>query len=317
MSNALPVVPIQTAPAIIHTPREQWLSRRREGVGASEVAAILGFDGTRDALSVYAEKIGVLEVEETALMRWGKRVEDAIAWGYSEETDRSVYNPGEFEIAKHPDLPILGATLDRETEGSVLAPAPAKGRGALEIKAVNAFMADEWKEEPPLKHQIQNQMQIACKGQAWGSLAALIGGLRIAWQDILRNDVFIEHALREVEIFWRCVQRREPPMVKEAKAATWEAIKALYPSDNGLGIVLPVEAIDIVKTWREYSAVRLEASKREDDAKVQLQQLMGEATAGLLVDGSSITFKTSSRDGYTVAPTTYRTLRHLKPKGSK
>lgn len=305
-----------TAPAIIHNPREQWLARRREGVGASEVAAILGFDETRDALSVYAEKIGVLESDETFLTRWGKRVEDAIAEGYAEETGRVVRNPGAFEIAKHPDVPILGATLDRETFGCAKHPAPGDvfTEGALEIKAVNAFAAAEWKEEPPLKHQIQLQIQMACKGMSWGSLAALIGGLRISWQDIARNQQFLDFALPEIEAFWLCVQRREPPVVKEAKAATWDAIKALYPADNGMGIVLPIEALDIVKEWREYAAVRLEAEKRENNAKVHLQQLMGDATAGLLVDGSSLTFKTTSRDGYTVAPTTYRTLRHLKPK---
>lgn len=312
----LETIPLPAAPAIIHTPREQWLSRRREGVGASEVAAILGFDPSRDALSVYAEKIGVLEVEETFLMSWGKRVEDAIAEGYAEETGRVVTNPGAFEIAKHPDLPILGATLDRETEASAKNPAPpnATGKAALEIKAVNIFQAAEWKEEPPLHNQIQLQIQMGCKGLTWGSLAALIGGLKISWQDIARNQTFLDYALPEIETFWLCVRRREPPVVKEAKSATWDAIKALYPSDNGLGIVLPLEAIDIVKEWREYNAVRIEAGKREDNAKAHLQQLMGDATAGLLVDGSSLTFKTSSRDGYTVAPTTYRTLRHLKPK---
>jgi putative phage-type endonuclease len=308
---------MSTAPAIIHTDREQWLMRRREGVGASEVAAILGFDATRDALSVYAEKIGVLEVEETFLMAWGKRVEDAIAWGYSEETDRNVYNPGAFEIARHPDLPILGATLDRETEGSEQTPAPATGRGALEIKAVNAFAAAEWKDEPPLHNQIQLQIQMGCKGLTWGSLAALIGGLKISWQDIARNQAFLDFALPEIEAFWLCVKRREPPVVKEAKSATWDAIKALYPSDNGLGVVLPEDALGIVTEWEQYRAVRLEAAKREDDAKAQLLQLIGPAASGLLPDGRALTLKTSSRDGYTVQPTTFRTLRLVKPKGSK
>lgn len=313
----LETIQISTAPAIIHTPREQWLARRREGVGASEVAAILGFDETRDALSVYAEKIGVLESGETFLSKWGKRVEDAIAEGYAEETGREVVNPGEFDIAKHPDLPILGATLDRLTDGSARHPSPKGGKGPLEIKAVNAFAAEDWKEEPPLKHQIQLQIQMACKGLSWGSLCALIGGLRLSWQDIERNQKFLDFALPEIEAFWLCVKRREPPIVKEAKAGTWEAIKALYPSDNGLGVVLPIEALDTVKTWQEYREVRLEAEKRENNAKALLQQWMGEATAGLLVDGNSLTFKKSERAGYTVAPSTFRTLRLVKPKGSK
>jgi putative phage-type endonuclease len=308
---------IPQAPAIIHTDREQWLMRRREGVGASEVAAILGFDATRDALSVYAEKIGVLEVEETPLMKWGKRVEDAIAEGYAEETGRIVTNPGAFEIARHPDLPILGATLDRETEGCELTPAPANGKGALEIKAVNAFAAAQWKEEPPLHNQIQLQIQMGCKGLSWGSLAALIGGLKLAWQDIARNQTFLDYALPEIEAFWLCVKRREPPVVKEAKEGTWAALKALYPSDNGLGVALDEAAIGLVSEWEQYRAVRLEAEKKEKDFKAQIEQLIGGAATGLLPDGRALTLKTTAREGYVVAPSTYRTLRLVKPKGSK
>lgn len=310
---------IPQAPAIIHTDREQWFIRRREGVGASEVAAILGFDATRDALSVYAEKIGALEVEETPLMKWGKRVEDAIAEGYAEETGRLVLNPGAFDIARHPDLPILGATLDRVTQGSDMNPAPQglTGQAALEIKAVNAFAAAEWKEEPPLHNQIQLQIQMGCKGLTWGSLAALLGGLKIAWQDIARNQTFLDYALPEIEAFWLCVKRREPPVVKEAKEGTWAALKALYPSDNGLGVALPEEAIQIVSGWQQYRDVRLEAEKREKDFNAQIEQLIGAAVTGLLPDGRALTLKTSKRDGYTVAPSTYRTLRLVKPKGSK
>ena len=52
------------APAIVRSPRDAWLAERRKGIGASDVAAILGEDPRRSALSVYAEKIDDIETPE-------------------------------------------------------------------------------------------------------------------------------------------------------------------------------------------------------------------------------------------------------------
>src|SRR5687767_8539180 len=122
------------APAVLPSARERWLAERRELLTASDVAAVLGVDPRRSPLSVYAEKRGLLEVAETPWMRWGRRVEGAIAEAYADETGRPVRDLG-LEIQRHPDVPWLGATLDRQVlEGSAAHPLVAPGPGPLEAK---------------------------------------------------------------------------------------------------------------------------------------------------------------------------------------
>ena len=303
--------------AIIHTKREQWLIGRRESIGASEAAAVLGFDPRRDALSVYAEKIGVLEVEETPWMRWGRRVEDAIALGYADETKRPVIDEGGLHISRHPDIPWLGATLDRITEGIEETPAPCAGKGPLEIKAVGAFSRQDWRDEPPTHYQIQLQVQMACTGAEWGSLCALIGGLSLAWADLKRDDRFLAVALPKLEAFWRCVRLREPPVVDRAKSATWDALNALWPDDNGEAIALPGDTLQLVSEWEAHKEQRKQAEQHADDLEVVLRERMGSAAVGMLADGTSLSLKKQERAGYTrtVPPTSFRVLRRFRPRG--
>jgi len=300
--------------------RQEWLKLRSTAVGASEVAAVLGEDPRRDALALYAEKVGALEREETPFMRWGLRCEALTAEAYAEESGRTVVDPG-ARFRRHPDMPCLGATLDRLTGASPANPAPIEPAGGrpfwapLECKVVGGFKADEWREDPPLEFVIQVQMQMACTGAQWASLAALIGWPpRPVWVDILRNDRFIAAALPRIEEFWLRVQRRDPPD-PEPKPATREAVRALWAKDNGLTITLPEGTLDLVTRWQAAKA-QLNASKKEaDDLDVHLRARMREAAVGMLPDGTSLTLSTTNRAGYEVEPTTYRTLRRFTPKG--
>lgn len=151
--------------------REDWLEQRRKLVTASDAAAILGLDDWRSPFEVYAEKVEGYVRERTGAMRRGVRHEAAIALDYADETGREVYGRDPYEIAIHPEHRWLGATLDRTCAGNDEHPAPREGPGALELKMVNAANAPEWREEPPTGYQIQNQIQMACAGLAWGSVA--------------------------------------------------------------------------------------------------------------------------------------------------
>ena len=104
-----------SAPAIVHSPRDQWLARRRELITASDVAAILGEDQRRGPLAVWCSKTGAIEADENEAMIRGRDFEDAIARTYHRQTGRPVGALPDYEIAIHPALPWLGATLDRRT----------------------------------------------------------------------------------------------------------------------------------------------------------------------------------------------------------
>lgn len=303
--------------------RADWLAERRTLITASDAAAILGVDPWRGPLAVYAEKLGI-ETVETKPMRWGRRVEGAIAEGYSEETGRMVLDLGATTIQRHPDIPWLGATLDRLQHGSEATPAPGLPGGdvavrpaPLECKAVAGTKAADWREEPPLGYQVQVQIQMACTGASWGSLCALIGGVSLAWKDLLRHDAFLAGALPKLEEFWLRVKRKDPPEA-DALPGTTTAIRRLWADEDGDTVALN-DPLDLQQA-DQLEAARAAVTEADDRVLLlenQLRQRLGSATFGALPDGSFLTLKTTERAGYTVAPTRYRALRRWRPRNRR
>jgi putative phage-type endonuclease len=303
---------------IVHSTREQWLMFRREKVMASECAAILGLDPRRGPLAVYCEKVEGFSVEETRLMRWGRRVEGAIAEGFEEESGRTVVDRGEFVVDVHPDIDFLAATLDRDIVAvSEEHPAPAgtTGDGALECKAVAGVKAKHWKEEPPDNFLVQVQIQMACTGRSWAALCALIGGVSLVWKDVLRHDRFLAAALPKLEEFMLRVKRRDPPPA-DATDGTTDAIKRLWPDENGQSVELGAAGAKLVEGWERAKADEAEAEKRGKLYSNQIKVLIGEASFGTLPDRTWIHAQKIDVAGRTqvVKPFSYRKLWHKTPK---
>lgn len=306
--------------------REQWLKERQRGIGASEVAAIIGVDPRRGQCALYAEKIGALVREEKPWMRWGLKAEDLTAQAYAEESGREVIPPrgGAFQIARDPSVPFLGATLDRLTTGSSAYPMPLASAvfprdevAPLECKVVGGFNADRWSEEPPVEYQVQLQIQMFCTGARWGTLAALVGWPpRPTWVDFERNDRFLAAALPRVEEFWQRVVDRRPPDPDPPVSASAAAVRALWPADTGETIALPVDTLDLVDRWQVAKARKSSADGEADEIENQLRARMRDATTGTLSDGTALVLKTTSVKAYSVEhkAKTYRTLRHYVPK---
>lgn len=305
------------APAIVRSPRDQWLEERRKHIGASDVAAILGVDPWRGPLAVYADKVGGVSQSDKRWMRYGRKLEGVIAEMYGEDTERPVLDLGAFEIQRHPDLPFLGATLDRLTRGSEAHPDPfgrhTDDAGPLECKAVAGFKAKEWREDPPLHYQVQLQAQLACTGAPWGSLAALIGGVALAWRDLERNDKFIGAMLPRLEAFWLRVQRREPPPA-DALPGTSDAVRALWATEDGETVPLDHAALQLVTSW-EAAKTRIGAAKdTADQLENELRARLGSASFASLPDGSLLTLRQQQRKAYAVQATSYRVLRRAWPR---
>ena len=297
--------------------REQWLEQRRyrEGVGfciqASEVAAILGFDEHRTPLDTYVQKKTGNGIADTDQMLIGRCLEDGIARVYYEKTGRQVFDPGDFTIFQHPDIPWLGATLDRQTwkndEDSQSIPGVP-----LELKNAGSYQAHAWKDEIPLWLNIQLQMQMACSGAEWGAYCGIVGGSTPHIGDVDRSQAFIDSTIPILEEFkWR-LDNDQPPEPTTAKCLS--AVKALYPEDNGETVDLGHEHADL--WWQLEDAKKREreaaAQKKEYDAK--LRAAIGQNTYGRLPSGKKLSLKTVKNKGGTrvVEPYTYRILRMSK-----
>jgi putative phage-type endonuclease len=285
----------------------EWLAARAGGIGASDAAAVLGASPWKSPFKLFCEKIGLVNAsaEETEAMEWGNLLEPLIAEKYERETQRSLIDHGRFTLHVNDARPFLFATLDRE----ILQREQRSTPGVLEIKTTGIFHAEEWAEEPPLVYQIQLQHQMAVMGWAWGSLAVLIGGQRFLWTDIERNDRFIAILLEREEEFWARIQRLDPPA---PDATSKDLLGKLYPKDDGASASLPPEAVEWDARLVEAKAQLTHWTMVKDDAESLLKGSIGEATYGVLVNGTRYSWKASDRKGYTVEPSTVRSLRRLK-----
>jgi putative phage-type endonuclease len=296
---------------------ERWHARRRELVTASDAAAILGVDRRRGPLAVYAQKVGdTPPPEDLDYFAFGRDVEAAIGKAYQRKTGRPVRELGRFDIRTHPDLPWLGATRDFETHGTEEMPSPAPGPGPLEAKAVAAFKASEWEDDPPVVYQIQVQVQMACTAAQWGALVALVGGISPVWKDLQRDDAFLAAALPQLERFMWHVRNRQPPPEVDATPGTSAALRAIYGKADGSTVLLDAEAME----WADHlERAQVRAKADEADTTLienKLRRRVGAATWGALPDGSFIVLKTTNVKGHTttVEPYSYRALRRWRPR---
>jgi putative phage-type endonuclease len=313
-----------SAPAIVHSPREQWLQERRRLVTASDCAAIIGEDPRRGPLAVYASKVGDIEAEETIPMRRGRRFEAVIAEDYAEQTGRPVAALGEYEITRHPSIPWLGATLDRTTDGCPATPDPfggtvaesrngrVVGRVPLQIKLAIGS-AREWKDEPPLGYVVQVQVEMACAASGWGALAALVGPGPLATVDLVRDDTFFAALVPQLERFRWHVEHRIPPEA-DGKPGTSAAIRRLWAGEDGATVPLDAEAERLVAEWEAAGAREAAAKATGDDLENKLRARMGAASFGALTDGSYLTLKLTKRGAYSVQATSFRVLRRWRPR---
>src|SRR5262249_26653907 len=93
-----------------------WLAQRRAHVCSTDAAAICGLSPWKTALEVALEKTGrAPERPPSEAMKWGLRLQPAIASGYSEQTGLELVEPPRF--LKHPALPWMGSSFDYFTTG--------------------------------------------------------------------------------------------------------------------------------------------------------------------------------------------------------
>lgn len=302
--------------------REDWLSVRARGIGASESAAILGVSPWKSGLQLFYEKKGLepLGAGESFARTLGLALEGPIADLYRDETKRVVFRPqpGQFDVMTHATIPQMLATLD----GRIVVPetdpvAKLRGKqGVLEVKTAAISKAAVWREEPPIDYQVQVQHQLAVTGFEFGVCVALIGGVSLKYADIKRDPEFIELLEAAVTEWWRRFELNDPPP-PDGTEGTKEFLKRLYGKVQPTSATLGPDAIE----WDNQREQALIEIKRATSAKLEaenhLKVLIGENVQGLLPNGVVFTWKEQTRKGYTVEPTTFRDFRRRGTREEK
>lgn len=293
--------------------RDEWLDLRRQGLGASDIASVLGC-GFISPAELWAEKTGREEPRDLSDLEWidwGLRLEPIIVAAYSEPRYAGRPASPSGTLLRSKAHPWALATLDATTLH------PVHGMIPLEVKKWSAFAADAWADGPPEPYKIQVHAQMLVTGAPCASVACLIGGDRLVWCDVERDEATIARLIMEGRRFWDLVQRDEmpPPDGSPEWARVFRAVKPEAPSTCAK---LGDDARELAR--------RLEAAQEAEKAakaeiafiKNQLIQMLGSAPEGRFEDGTGFTFRKQTRAAYTVAESTFHVLRKsAAPKSRK
>lgn len=275
-------------------PRLEWLEWRRQGIGGSDAAAILGLDPWRSPMAVWLDKTGrlPLEREETEWQRWGHRLEQAVAAEFCYRTGLVV--GVEQAQAQHPELPWMRATLDGLVYESPQ-PDGAHRRdalGLLEIKTASWRSPVSWRDGRVPDHvavQVQHNLEVAQLDHAW--LAVLLDGQELRIHELERDPDTVAALVEAEREFWQRVESGNPPPA-DAQPSTTEALREAYQQPElGATLELDREGRDLVEAYRLAKQEEKAAAADAQALANQLEALLGTAELGLYGGRPIVTWK--------------------------
>ena len=309
--------------------RADWLAGRTKTVGASEVAALFGAHPYTTPLELFETKQG----------RYAKEFAEAEIREHSihiPPTERgNLFEDDAFELIKRlrPEwaeqmtlnqIPGGEVFVDRSAGMSstpdVFVELGRKPRSAtIQIKTMNdRVFRDSWKDgetiTPPLSVAVQAVVDATLSGCDRAYAAAMVVGYTtdLYLIEVPLHPKLMIKARALVKDFWRRIEADEPYAPDFAKDG--KLLAAIYADDDGGEVDLSSNN-RIVELLAQREPLKAREKDGDDAAKerkvidVEIIAALGNAARGLLPDGRVVEAKTIKRGGYTVQPTSYRTVK--------
>lgn len=299
------------------TTHDEWLSLRTRDITSTESSALLGVSPYATAYELHHQKRGLLEraFAENERMKWGNRLENAIAHGVAEDLGLIVepfkvyIRLPEHRLGSSFDFKVVGLADDwRGEENEYRDLFRAHGPGIMECKNVDGLAfrrgwgQDDEGIEAPLHIEVQVQHQMAVSGLRWAVVAPLVAGNTPRPFARLHDAQTEATILAQVAEFWRQVDAETPPDPDYTRDG--DAIAALSLDDDGE--TLDLSGNDrLAQLCHEYKAAADDekaGKQRKDAAKAEIMDIIGTA-ARVETDGFRISAKTrKGSPGKTVTP---------------
>jgi predicted phage-related endonuclease len=280
-----------------HTaPHEEWLDKRREGIGSSDLPSIMQLsddDGMRQnhrsPLHVYYDKTGAIphDVDNpTDAMRFGLLFEEPLAFEWARRNRTTVEPIG---IVAHRHETWQMCSLDRLCRECPL-DRDKHSLCALEVKTRNAFTAKLWRDGPPDDVLAQVLWQILVTGLDHIHVVCLIGNADYRQYVVRRSEherlvAFLDISAARLW-FEHIVARVPPPLTGDEPADDLvELYQRLHPTREGvIEVDRDLDTQDLLTTYLLAGAAKSEAEDQQDAAKAQLYARLGKAQAATVGD---------------------------------
>lgn len=300
--------------------RDAWLAARNRDVTASQVGALFGEHEYTTLLDLWALKTGRLPraEEETPAMRRGRLLEPVAVQILREDYPRwkIVHNAAENIYYRDPAA-RLGATPD------VLANAPDRGPGVIQIKSVEAsifrrkWLDEEGNVEPPLWIALQATLEAHLTGRQWAAVAPLVigHGVDLPLIDIPLVPGVIAAMEAKAAEFWQMIaEGREPPADYARDGALIARLHGDGDPEHEIDLSGDNRIPELLENRRRWSDEARVAKAEIEKIDTEVKAKLGPAHVAWIGEGRKITWKPQAREGSYVPPTTIRALRYPKQK---
>lgn len=293
--------------------RDDWLQKRREGIGASDVSGILGLSPYATPFTVWADKVHGQSRPPTFAMDLGRKLEGIIIEAFEDATALHVsMRQILFKSRQHPwaRATVDGVAFESpETVG-------VDALGLVECKSDGS--SGRWDDDIPLHHLIQVQWQMLVTRVPFAWLAVLHGGRSFELYEVPADEDAQRSIFGKVDKFRRDhIETGEPPD-PDGHDATAAAVRDLYGSaDPDKTIELSKDMAADVEALRGVKARQAELKAERQRLENRIKVSMQEADTGTVGGRVVVTWREQERREVVQPATKFRVLRTPTPKGDK
>lgn len=242
--------------------REQFLLDRKQGIGGSDVAAIMGLTPWKTALGVYLDKVSDFTDEDNKTLQRGRDLEEYVLRAYTR--DKNVSIETDLPQVRDKEYPFLVGHPDGKVKDTNI---------FIEAKSYYGNLKD-WNGEIPIYYKTQVAHYAYLTDADYVDVAVLADRWSYGCYTYHRDKEF-EDKIKHASInFWQNhVLKGIPPDV----SCTDDAYK-LYPFSNE-SIKESDESLDaeLSKLFSLQESKKIMA-KQEESIKAQIMNFMGDAS---------------------------------------
>lgn len=271
-----PISGVFVAPGLVGLPEQsreiemlttEQQAIRSRGIGASEIAALLGLSPYGGPLDIWLRKTGrAAPSADSPHTDRGNYLEPALRT-WASATLGVMFEPCDSLVCDA--HPLVLATPDGIHHGDPLQ--------TLELKAPGPHTRHEWGDgdDAPDRYVIQVAQQMLVTGAPVGHLCALVDGELRAYR--YERDAELEGAIIDaIETFWvRHILTDEPPPFDGSKGAG-EWLTRRFPRNGGLVREADAATAELIEQYRAARLAREAAESSEEALKQRIQEAIGD-----------------------------------------
>lgn len=257
---------------------EQWLKDRSKDITSTEIAALYGLSPYLSEFELYHNKKDnvIVRIQPNERMRWGTRLESAIAYGAAEDQGWDI---SKLNVYMRDTEARIGSSFDFKINST------SNGAGIMEIKNVDRLQyMKSWVDdgegniEAPEHIELQIQHQMEVSGYEWTALVALVGGNE--QKIILRNrDREIGKDIRQrVAAFWERVQNNTAPSPDYTVDAEFIIKQLRADSEPNLVLESNADLDQLIEQYNFLSGSIKSQTALKDATKAQILERIGKAS---------------------------------------